>query len=77
LIEAKVNQKATCSEVWQKYPGLFTVTSLLADYTGMTQQQLTQHLMPSIRQNLSSVTVFILSLTKKSAGSKANKTSKS
>jgi len=36
----------------------------------MTQQQLTQHLMPSIRRNLSSVTVFILSLMEKSAGSK-------
>ena len=35
---AMINGRATCSEVCQKFPGLFTVEGIISDYAEMVQQ---------------------------------------
>jgi len=65
-----INERATCSDVRQEYPGLFTKIGLLTDYTEMTHQRFTQCLMPSLRRNLSAVAASVMTLTERSAGSK-------
>jgi len=71
---AMINGRATCSEVRQQYPGLFTVDGIIADHAEMVQQPYTFHFMPSFRRQLSVTSSSVMPLSEKVAVQSKRKT---
>ena len=67
---AMINGRATCSEVCQKFPGLFTVEGIISDYAEMVQQPYSHHLMPALKRQLSVTALSVMQLTEKLSGAR-------
>lgn len=67
---AMINGRATCSEVRQKFPGLFTVEGIISYYAEMVQQQYSHHFMPALKMQLSVTALSVMLLTEKLAGAR-------